>query len=51
MKLQSEKPGQGSVVLLLMAGILLIMMLAAFWMWYFVVEWDLNFVGAIGISK
>ena len=48
---QSEKPGQGRAVLLLIAGIPLTMMLAASWLWYFVVEGDLNLVGAIGTAN
>ena len=48
---QSEKPGQGRAVLLLIVGIPLTMMLAASWLWYFVVEGDLNLVGAIGTAN
>ena len=42
---QSEKPGQGRAVLLLIAGIPLTMMLAASWLWYFVEQGDIDIVG------
>jgi len=51
MSSQSETRGQGRAVLLLIAGIPLTMMLAASWLWYFVVEGDLNLVGAIGTAN
>ncbi|MDG1065313.1 MAG: hypothetical protein P8O91_03770 [Luminiphilus sp.] len=51
MSSQFESRGQGRAVLLLIAGIPLTMMLAASWLWYFVVEGDLNLVGAIGTAN
>ena len=51
MSSQSEAPGQGRAVMLLIAGIPLTMMLAASWLWYFVVKGDLHLVGAIGTAN
>jgi len=39
------------MVLLLIAGIPLIMILAATWLWYFVVRGDLDLVGALGTAN
>lgn len=43
--------GQNRMTLLLIAGIPLTMILAAFWLWYFVVEGDLDLVSAIGTAN
>lgn len=43
--------GSHRVVLALIAGIPLTMILAASWLWYFVVEGDLDIVGAIGTAN
>jgi hypothetical protein len=42
---------QGRMVLLLIAGIPLTMILAATWLWYFVVEGDLDLVGVLGTAN
>lgn len=39
------------LVLLMIAGIPLTMILAASWLWYFVVEGDLDLVGAVGTAN
>lgn len=39
------------MVLLLIAGIPLVMILAATWLWYFVVRGDLDLVGALGTAN
>lgn len=44
-------PTGGRIVLLLIAGIPLTMILAASWLWYFVVKGDLDLVGAIGTAN
>jgi hypothetical protein len=44
-------PGNGRAVLLLIAGIPLTMILAASWLWYFVVEGDLDLIAAIGTAN
>ena len=48
---QAQRPGQGRVVLLLIAGIPLTMILAASWLWYFVVNGDLDLVAALGTAN
>lgn len=47
----NTSPGSGRAVLLLIAGIPLTMILAASWLWYFVVEGDLDLVGALGTAN
>lgn len=41
----------GRLILLLIAGIPVIMILASTWLWYFVVEGDLDVVGALGTAN
>ena len=43
--------GNGRLILASIAGIPLIVILAASWMWYFVVNGDLDLVGALGTSN
>lgn len=43
--------GQGRATLALIAGIPLTMILAASWLWYFVVQGDLDLIGAIGTAN
>jgi hypothetical protein len=43
--------GNNRMVLLLIAGIPLTMILAATWLWYFVVQGDLDLVGAMGTAN
>ncbi|MEE4202321.1 MAG: hypothetical protein V2I45_01725 [Halieaceae bacterium] len=47
----NSSPGTGRAVLLLIAGIPLTMILAASWLWYFVVEGDLDLVGTLGTAN
>lgn len=47
----APSPGNGRAVLLLIAGIPLTMILAASWLWYFVVEGDLDIVGTLGTAN
>jgi hypothetical protein len=44
-------PGQGRLTLLLIAGIPVIVILAATWMWYFVANGQLDLVGALGTAN
>lgn len=46
-----ERTGSNRMVLLLIAGIPVTMILAATWLWYFVVEGDLNLVGTLGTAN
>jgi hypothetical protein len=48
---QTSQTGQGRAVLLLIAGVPLTMILAASWLWYFVIQGDLDLVGAIGTAN
>ncbi len=43
--------GNGRMILLLIAGIPVIMILAASWMWYFVVNGQIDLVGALGTAN
>ncbi|EAQ97561.1 hypothetical protein [Congregibacter litoralis] len=45
------EPGSGRMTLLLIAGIPVIVILAASWMWYFVAKGQLDLVGALGTSN
>lgn len=45
------RPGQGRMVLLLIAGIPVTMILAASWLWFFVARGELDLVGALGTSN
>ncbi|WP_439106607.1 hypothetical protein [Congregibacter sp.] len=45
------QPGNGRMTLLLIAGIPVIVVLAASWMWYFVANGQLDLVGALGTSN
>ena len=45
------QPNTGRLVLLLIAGIPLTMILAASWLWFFVVRGDLDLVGMIGTAN
>lgn len=47
----TPSPGSGRAVLLLIAGIPLTMILAASWLWYFVVAGDLDIVGTLGTAN
>lgn len=51
MQAMTEKNNQGRMVLLLIIGFPLTMILAATWLWYFVVEGDLDLVGALGTAN
>lgn len=51
MTLEVQRPGQGRIVLLLIAGIPLTMILAASWLWYFVANGDLDLVAALGTAN
>jgi len=44
-------PGQGRLTLLLIAGIPVIVILAATWLWYFVASGQLDLVGALGTAN
>lgn len=44
-------PGNGRMTLLLIAGIPVIVILAASWMWYFVANGQLDLVGALGTAN
>lgn len=44
-------PGQGRLTLLLIAGIPVIVILAASWMWYFVANGQLDLVGTLGTAN
>lgn len=44
-------PGSGRLVIGLIAGIPLTMILAASWLWYFVVNGELDLIGAIGTAN
>lgn len=44
-------PGSGRLVIVLIAGIPLTMILAASWLWFFVVNGDLDLVGTIGTAN
>ncbi|MEO1080862.1 MAG: hypothetical protein AAFY29_15000 [Pseudomonadota bacterium] len=44
-------PASGRLTLLLIAGIPVIMILASTWMWYFVVNGNLDLVGALGTAN
>ncbi|WP_439101752.1 hypothetical protein [Congregibacter sp.] len=45
------EPGSGRMTLLLIAGIPVIVILAASWMWYFVANGQLDLVGALGTAN
>ena len=47
----AKTDGQNRMTLLLIAGIPLTMVLAASWLWYFVVEGNLDLVSALGTSN
>jgi hypothetical protein len=47
----AASPGNGRLVLALIAGIPLTVILAASWMWYFVVNGELDIVGALGTAN
>jgi hypothetical protein len=47
----SQQTKNNRMVLLLIAGIPLIMILGASWLWYFVVRGDLDLVGALGTAN
>ncbi len=47
----AKTDGQNRMTLLLIAGIPLTMVLAASWLWYFVIEGNLDLVGALGTSN
>jgi len=47
----SPGAGNGRLILALIAGIPLIMILAASWLWYFVVRGDLDIVGTLGTAN
>lgn len=48
---QNEATNNNRLVLLLIAGIPVTMILAASWLWYFVVKGDLDLVGRIGTAN
>ncbi len=48
---ETQTANGNRAVLLLIAGIPLTMVLAATWLWYFVVEGDLDLVGALGTAN
>lgn len=48
---EAEQIRGNRLVLLTIAGIPLTMILAATWLWYFVIEGDLDLVGALGTSN
>ena len=48
---QTDASNNNRLVLLLIAGIPVTMILAASWLWYFVVKGDLDLVGAIGTAN
>ena len=48
---QTDASNNNRLVLLLIAGIPVTMILAASWLWYFVVEGDLDLVGMIGTAN
>jgi len=48
---QTSQTGNGRAVLLLIAGVPLTMILAASWLWYFVIHGDIDLVGAIGTAN
>ncbi len=48
---QTDAPNNNRLVLLLIAGIPVTMILAASWLWYFVVKGDLDLVGMIGTAN
>ncbi len=48
---EAEKIRNNRLVLLTILGIPLTMMLAATWLWYFVIEGDLDLVGALGTAN
>jgi hypothetical protein len=45
------QPGNGRLILALIGGIPLIVILAASWLWYFVVNGELDIVGALGTAN
>jgi hypothetical protein len=47
----APKPGNGRMTLLLIAGIPVIVVLAASWMWYFVANGQLDLVSALGTAN
>lgn len=47
----SAQEGQGRAVIALIAGIPLTMVLAASWLWYFVVQGDIDLIGTIGTAN
>jgi len=47
----APEPGSGRMTLLLIAGIPVIVVLAASWMWYFVANGQLDLVGALGTAN
>jgi hypothetical protein len=48
---QTDASNNNRLVLLLIAGIPVTMILAASWLWYFVVEGDLDLVGVLGTAN
>lgn len=48
---EEQQVRNNRLVLLMIAGIPLTMILAASWLWYFVVEGDLDLVGAVGTAN
>ena len=47
----TDRPTNNRMVLLLIAGVPLIMILSATWLWYFVVRGDLDLVGTLGTAN
>ncbi|MDA8962065.1 hypothetical protein N9H37_01775 [Congregibacter sp.] len=47
----APQPGSGRLTLLLIAGIPVVVVLAASWMWYFVANGQLDLVGALGTAN
>ena len=47
----TDRQTNNRMVLLLIAGVPLIMILSATWLWYFVVRGDLDLVGTLGTAN
>jgi hypothetical protein len=47
----TAEPGNGRLILALIAGIPVTVILAASWLWYFVVQGDLDIVGRLGTAN